>query len=230
MTSELPLPTQEELDVAYDDLVEIHRRHLAQYGVRIFRKGTKKSYQLAMLYLNQGERVHKNTIAAVVQSIFGDWTDQQVRHLGSQDGWNVENIRGGYHILHDPTKPSATFVNARARRLGRLSAQSFEDLKAAYDYRCASCNTREGEVNPRYGAGAVQLQQGHKDPRGASDDMGNIIPQCQFCNQAYRGDFTFDDRGRVRAVADVGPVSRASESVQRRIWRYLKRKFQQCGL
>ncbi len=118
MSSELP--TQAELDTAYDELVEIHRRHLAQYGVRIFGKGTRKSYQLAMLYLNQGQRVHKNTIADAVQSIFGAWTDQQVRHLGSQDGWNVENIRGGYHALHDPTMPSATFVNARAAAAGQI--------------------------------------------------------------------------------------------------------------
>ena len=76
--------------------------------------------------------------------------------------------------------------------------------------------------SPRYGEDIVQLQQGHKDPSKSAADKDNIIPQCQFCNQAYRGDFTFDDKDRVRAVADVGPVQRATEEVQRKIFKWQK--------
>ena len=78
--------------------------------------------------------------------------DQQVRHP-VRDGWNVENIGNGYHRLNDPRRPSATFTTDRTRRQGRLSAQSFDELKAVYGNRCASCGSAEGEVNPRYGEG-----------------------------------------------------------------------------
>ena len=219
------IPTSQELDLAYDEVSRIHGEHLNQFGVRLPAKTSAKWVWLAMLYHRQGERVHKNEISEATRIIFPNAApDQQVRHL-VRDGWNVENIGDGHHVLHDPTQPSQTYLTDRARREGRLSAQTFEDLKAVYGYRCASCGSVEGKVNPRYGEGAVQLQQGHKDPNGRADDIENIIPQCQFCNQAYRGDFVFDDKGRVEAVADVRPVRRASESVQRRIWKYLKRKF-----
>ena len=34
----------------------------------------------------------------------------------------------------------------------------------------------------------------------------------QFCNRAYRRDFTFDEKGRTRAVADIGPAQRQIET------------------
>ena len=220
------IPTRQELDSAYEEVVRIHREHLERLGVRLPPKTSYKWVWLAMLYHRLGERVHKNEISEATRLVFPNAApDQQVRHL-VRDGWNVENIGNGYHRLNDPRRPSATFTTDRTRRQGRLSAQSFDELKAVYGNRCASCGSAEGEVNPRYGEGAVQLQQGHKDPHGRADDMENIIPQCQFCNRAYRGDFVFDDKGRVQAVADVRPVRRASESVQRKIWNYLKNKFQ----
>ena len=218
------LPTREELDAAYADIVRIHARHLARHGVRLPSKETYPWVWLATLYHYAGERVHKNEISEATRLVFPDAApDQQVRHL-VRYGWNIEN-KLGYHTLLDPTQPSPTYMTDRLRRLGSLSAETFDDLKRAYGYRCATCNTPEGEVNPRYGAGAVQLQQGHKDPSGRSDDLANILPQCQFCNQAYRVDFVFDDKGRVKAVADVRPVRRASRSVQRKVWEYLKSKF-----
>ena len=220
------LPTRQELEAAYSEAARIHEEHLKRHGVRLPPKTSVKWVWLAMLYHHLGDRVHKNEISEATRSIFPDAApDQQVRHL-VRDGWNVENIGNGSHVLHDPTRPSATYRTDQARREGRLSAQSFSDLKAVYGNRCASCGSAEGEINPRYGAGKVQLQQGHKDPNGRADDVENIIPQCQFCNRAYRGDFVFDDKGRVKAVADVRPVRRASESVQRKIWSYLKHKFQ----
>ena len=48
-----------------------------------------------------------------------------------------------------------------------------------------------------------------------------MIPQCQFCNRSYRGDFTFDDKGRVHAVASIEPVRRASPKVKAAVRAYL---------
>ena len=222
-------PTRQQLDAAYDEAARIHKEHLERHGVRLPSKTSAKWVWLAMLYHNQGERVHKNEISEATRSVFPDAApDQQVRHL-VRDGWNVENIGDGHHILHDPTQPSQTFVTDSTRRQSRLSARDFDDLKEVYGNRCATCGSVEGEVSWRYGEGVIQLQQGHMNPHDRADDMSNTIPQCQFCNRAYRGDFAFDDKGRVSAVADVRPVRRASESVQRRIWNYLKRKFQKCN-
>ena len=55
--------------------------------------------------------------------------------------------------------------------------------------------------------------------------MSNVIPQCQYCNRSYRNDFTFDEKGRVRAVASVAPVKRATKAVQEKIYNCLKGLF-----
>ncbi len=219
------LPTRAALEQAYDDIARIHRTHLAQHGVRLPDKNSYKWVWLAMLHYYEGESVHKNRISDAVRSIYPEAArDQQVRHL-KRDGWNIEGARG-YHSLSNPYQPSADFVNERARRQGRLSAETFDDLKTSFGNRCATCGAVEGEPDPRYGADLAQLQQGHQDPDADSASFSNIIPQCQFCNRTYLRDFVFDDRGRVRAVADTGPVRRARLSVQRKIWDYLRHKFE----
>lgn len=55
--------------------------------------------------------------------------------------------------------------------------------------------------------------------------MSNVIPQCQYCNRSYRNDFTFDEKGRVRAVASEAPVKRATRAVQEKIYNCLKELF-----
>ncbi|MXY47066.1 MAG: hypothetical protein F4Y44_08800 [Chloroflexi bacterium] len=219
------LPSRAELKAAYDDIARIHRTHLSQHGVRLPDANSYKWVWLGMLHYHKGERVHKNRISDAVRSIYPEAArDQQVRHL-KRDGWNIEGSQG-YHSLGNPYQPSPDFVNERARRQGRLSAESFDDLKTSFGNRCATCGAVEGEPDPRYGADVVQLQQGHQDPDADSASIANIIPQCQFCNRAYRRDFVFDDKGRVRAVADIGPVRRASLPVQRKVWDFLRPKFQ----
>ena len=92
-----------------------------------------------------------------------------------------------------------------------------------YENRCATCGTKEGEPSHRYGEDKVVLQQGHRDPSKPATDLDNIIPQCQFCNRAYRGDYVFDDKGRVSAIADLRPVQKATKSVQRKVYEWLKK-------
>ena len=218
-------PTRTEIDEAFDDLSRIHRNHLAQHGVNLPRAGTARALQLAILWHCRDHEVHKDQVSRIVRrEIPSAGADQQVRHL-KRDGWNITGTRGR-HRLEDPYRPSADHANERARRQGRIQAEDFEAVKQTFGSRCATCGAVEKEPDPRYGGAVTVLQQGHQDPRGRADDPENIIPQCQFCNRAYRGDFVFDDKGRVQAIADVRPVRRASESVQRKIWNYLKNKFQ----
>jgi len=182
-----------------------------------------KAVWLAVLWHYRDREVHKDEISAIVRrDIDGAAADQQVRHL-KRDGWDIGPSPGRHRL--NPYEPSQEFLNVNARKRMQLSGGDFDAIKQAFGGRCATCGAREGQPDPRYGRATVQLQQGHRDPHQAGDDPENIIPQCQFCNRSYKNDFVFDDKGRTRAVASVGPVQRASRTVQRRILDWLKRKF-----
>lgn len=218
------IPTKMELNRAYKELTKLHRQHLAQYGVKLPTKSAHKWVWLAMLYHYKGEYVHKDDISEAVEKVFPSaGKDQQVRHL-KRDGWYIEN-KQGTHALVTLEKPSPEFQTELKRRSGRLSASDFDDIKQIFNNCCATCGAGEGKPNVRYGQDLVELQQGHRDPDEPSDDLGNIIPQCQFCNRAYRSDFAFDEKGRVDAVASVRPVKKAKEHVKKAIWEYLRGRF-----
>lgn len=221
--AEMSVPSREELEKAYEELRDIHRVHLTVHGVRLPEQKSAKWVWLAMLHYYAGRFVHKDLISDAVQSVFpGMGRDQQVRHL-KRDGWDLSGT-GGNHQLH-PYRPSMDFLNRQARGRARISAENFEELKTRFGGKCATCGALEGRPDPRYGRDSVLLQRGHMDPAGPSDDLSNIIPQCQFCNRGYRDDFVFGDDGRAVAVASVRPVSRASDAVKKQIWDYLRRMF-----
>lgn len=142
-----------------------------------------------------------------------------------RDGWEIGPQPGKHKI--NPYHPSQEFLNTNARKRIRLAATDFDSIKHSFGYRCATCGAREGQPDPRYGSNKVQLQQGHRDPSEAGDDMANIISQCQFCNRSYGNDFVFDDKGRVHAVAGINPVRRASTTVQRMIMEWLMKRWKQ---
>ena len=225
----MSLPTPEQLQRAWQEVKALHREYLAVHEVVIpsveHYADHNKAVWLAVLWHFRDRDVHKDEISAIVQrDVEGAGADQQVRHL-KRDGWDI-GPRPGWHKLN-PYEPSQEFVNANARKRRRLAATDFESIKQSFGNRCATCGAREGQPDPRYGRDRVRLQQGHRDPNEAGDDMANIIPQCQFCNRSYRSDFVFDEKGRVRAVASVQPVRRASDNIQRRILGWLKRKFEE---
>lgn len=221
------LPTPEALQAAWEDLRTIHARYLQRHGVKIPNveryNARAKSIWLAVLHHADGETVHKDIISDICQRDRPSLgRDQQVRHL-KRDGWRLAGA-GGNHRL-DPYQPSLEWMNLHARRTGRLTATTFAELKSAYGNSCATCGAVEGRPDPRYGEDRVVLQQGHMDPSKPADDRSNIIPQCQFCNRAYRGDFVFDEKGRAYALADIGPVERASMAVKRKVYGWLTQFF-----
>lgn len=222
----MTLPSKQDLQKAWEDLQKIYEKYLLKHNVSIPRakkyNENAKAVWLATLWYYKKE-VHKDVISEVVRrDMENAATDQQVRHL-KRDGWDIGN-KPGVHCLN-PYEPSAEFATMDRQRRMRLEANNFDDLKEVFGYRCASCGAEEGKANPRYGNDIVKLQQGHIDPAGAGNDMDNIIPQCQFCNRAYKDDFTFDKKGRVRAVASYQPVRRARENVQKTILKKLIEKF-----
>ncbi len=219
------LPSPHELQEAWEDLRNIHTRHLAHHGVKLPNATkyheTGKSIQLAVLHYYKGETVDKNLISEICQRDAPYLAaDQQVRHL-KRDGWHLTG-RGSHSLNVREVSPE--LKTNQARRQGTLNAKDFEDLKDVFGRCCATCGAEEGKTNPRYGDDIVELQRGHKDP-DKPITLDNIIPQCQFCNRAYRRDFVFDDKGRVSHIADVRPVSKASKTVQKKVWEWLKTKF-----
>lgn len=218
------LPTREQLTVAYQEAARIHKIHLDQHGVKLPAKTSQKWIHLAMLMHFKGEPVHKDVVSDAVRREFPNAArDQQVRHL-KRDGWNIEPSGGGSHVLKNPYSPSPEFANEQIRRQGRVTAEDFEGVVKAFGNRCATCGGIQDEPDPRYGDDIIKLQKGHQNPN-QPDDLSNTIPQCQFCNLAYKDDYEFDDKGRVRAVANIGPVKRAREQVQRKIYDFLKKKL-----
>ena len=221
------LPNPEDLQKAWQDLCQIHAQYLQRHGVILPATaqytGRAKSIWLAVLHYYENQEVHKDVISDVCQrDKSGLARDQQVRHL-KRDGWRLTGKRGFHKI--DPYQPSLEWINKKSRQAGRLKAKTFAELKQVYGNSCATCGAREGRPDPRYGEDKVSLQQGHIDPAQTADDIKNIIPQCQFCNRAYRRDFVFDTKGRVYAVADIGPVERASLAVKRDLFAWLKQFF-----
>ena len=218
------LPTAQELQKTWSKLQEIHQEYLAVHGVHIPKvdhySENNKAAWLSILWFYKEEEVHKDDVSVIVQrDITGAAKDQQVRHL-KRDGWEINAKKRGCHKL-DPFHPSREFLNKSARKTAQLKAGSFDEIKKSFGYRCATCGATEGQPDPRYGRDKVKLQQGHRNPDEAGDDPLNIIPQCQFCNQTYRNDFIFDEKGRAHAVANEKPVQRATKNVQRRIFKWL---------
>lgn len=224
----MAIPSRQQMNQAWNAICDVHREHLPVHGVKLPKEGTNKWVWLTTLWHNRPAYVHKDEISEAVRSIIPTAaTDKQVRHL-KRDGWklisgkDVEGQKLGEFII-DWFNPSAEFVNQQARRRGRLQAGDFEDLKEVYGNRCATCGATEGRPDPRYGDDKVELQQGHQDPDGPSDDPENLIPQCQFCNRAYKDNFVFDNKGRVRTIATLEPVKLASPQVQDNIFEYLRK-------
>ncbi|MDE0151986.1 MAG: hypothetical protein OXK80_05795 [Bdellovibrionales bacterium] len=228
----IELPPKEQLQKAWEDLKKLHKIYLNKYGVKIpigkeF-NSSGKAVWLSVLHYNKEKEVHKDDISKITQvHIPKAGSDQQVRHL-KRDGWDIGSKRGVHKL--NPYYPSLEFMNMSNTKNKRLKSNDFEEIKADFGGRCATCGADEGKPNPRYGSNVVKLQQGHQDPLESGNEPKNIIPQCQFCNQTYKKDFVFDEKGRVKAVASIAPVKRARRIVQEQVFDWLKNKnFKQAS-
>ncbi len=221
-----------EIEKWYKQLNKEYTLNLSKYGVKLPKRNSIKALWLIFLRKNKGTLVHKDTISSFVASIKPNaGKDQQVRHLAS-DGWYILNkgdkipdkkstVPSGYHVLITTESPKPTFLFNSLKRAGRIAAKNFNELKAVYGFRCASCGSKEGEPHFLEPDKKTQLQQGHMNP-SKPITLDNLIPQCQICNQAYQDDFVFDIKGRVVAVASVKPVLKAEKEIQDEIFKELQ--------
>jgi len=159
-----------------------------------------------------GEPVTKSDLTAYVRTYYPETNDvQQARHLGRQQGWYIASGRRGdigieleadEYCLVSLEDCYPEWAGTNGHRSAR-PAGSFDDLKAQYGNRCATCGSEEGKKNFINRSVLTRIQQGHMDPRRPLT-LDNCIPQCQECNQAYTDKFIFDGHGR---VVDINPAS-----------------------
>jgi len=225
----------------HNKIISSYNRYLVQYGVKPLWKDDYsslddlddadfvkaldgKELQLIFLYEYIGCLVHKDMVSAFVRKFIPEAAlDQQVRHLGSQYNWYVLNrgnripdrditVPSGYNYLVSIETPNPKVLAQALKRAGRLAAKNFEELKMAYNYKCATCGIEEGKKDTRDNT-IVSLQQGHMDPRKPLT-LDNTIPQCSYCNGTYMDFFRFNEHGRVVAVNNPEILLRSPRDIQ----------------
>ena len=218
----------DDLNKAFEKIEKDWRIHLEKHGITLPKFGASKWYQLAILKHHQKKAVHKSDISALVAHLTNTTaTDQQVRHLKTQEGWFILNrgdsyrgksVPDGCHVLITTKQPTPAGV---MRRRGVVAEGDWKKILSEYGHACASCGTKIGERHRFDGTLIVEsLEKGHMNPNKPLAP-GNIIPQCRWCNRTARGDFTFDEQGRPRAIADVRPVKRADREVLEKVRQWL---------
>ena len=225
----------EEIEKWWTTLETEHATSLSKYSVELPKKGSGKALWLVFLRKNMGKPVHKDVISSFVNSVNHEsGKDQQVRHLAA-DGWYVLNkgdeipnedgtLKSGFHMLVTTKSPKPTFIFKSLKRANRLIASDFEQLKAVYDFRCATCGSQEDKPHFIEPDKRTELHQGHMNPHKALT-LENSIPQCQVCNGVYQDDFIFNDKGRIIAVASVNPVIKAERDIREKIKKILDKEF-----
>lgn len=231
----------EELERLYLEIKKEWEKNLKKKGVKFprLKRGdsfTKDALVLVYLYKNIGKIVTKTELTAFIQQYYPNTNDvQQARHLAAQKGWFILsgtrgdfeagelNIKSGEYMLVNLEKCYPNFTQQR-REYNLESSDGWEKLKKSYNYRCATCGSKEGERNFHYPNSITKLQKGHMDPEKPLKS-GNIIPQCEKCNRPDRNYFVYNEKGRVIKIADPKFVLKSSEKVQREIFELLKRKF-----
>ena len=107
---------------------------------------------------------------------------------------------------------------------GIESSGDWGKIKQQYGNRCVTCGSEEGKRNLNWTDTITKLQQAHIDPFKPLVE-GNIIPQCQKCNRAYRDFWVFDERGRVRGIAKPAVIKKCNEKVKRGIYKIVYNEF-----
>jgi hypothetical protein len=243
--------SEKEIRKTYALIERYYQQYLRSRGVKLpqLKCGERFTVDaLALVYLAQGyphtRWVTKEELTEFVRLYRPNTNDvQSGRHLGMQKGFYIASSRRGNYLpqgkpppdrdaylLVTLEQPHPAFQPKRRLKAGI----DFEAIKQRFDYRCATCGSKEGEANLRYREQLTQLQQGHCNPKLPLEE-GNIIPQCQFCNRADRNWWVYDERGRVVGVASVEPIERSiekgylSEREVQSLYEYLSRRRRRRG-
>ncbi len=222
----------------YEKICRCHQRHLKKHGVKLpelkNRKGNFTKDALVLIYLSRNypntKKASKRELTKFIREYYPDTNDmQQARHLGAQKGWRVlaggrdnivRSLKRGEYQLHTLKQPYPNFT------CGRRQIKDFKwsDVKKSYSHRCATCGSKEGMPHFHWPAAKTILQKAHKNPE-LPLTAENTIPQCQKCNRADRNRRVYDDKGRVVRLAAAHVLARCSESVQKKAYKILYKKY-----
>lgn len=229
--------TKDEIMRIYLKIKEYHHRYLKNFGVKMPKLSnsdqTLTKDALVLIYLTRGypktKMTSKTELTQFVRLFYPSVNDvQQARHLGAQKGWYilsggrdniVLNVKPGYYQLYSLEIPYPLFHGHRI-----TNTSDWEDIKAQYGYRCATCGSIENKPNIHWPATKTKLQKAHMDPY-ESLTPGNIIPQCQKCNRGDRNRWIYDERGRVIQLASPSVIKSSRPNVRWEVYKILYQEF-----
>lgn len=150
-----------------------------------------------------------------------EWA-RRVRELRSDEGWKISthndraDLKPGEYILEEVPPPLSEYQFAKPVSR-RLRAQVLE----RNGYTCQMCGIAAGE--PAEDGRKTRLHVGHIRDRshGGEDTLGNLRALCSQCNEGAKN-VTQEPPSYVWLMSQV---RRASESDQREVLKWLKRKF-----
>lgn len=186
-----------------------YNKNLEPKGVKKLSEKSAFGQAICCLIKNIGCATHINEIREYVETkgiiLPGGGDSLQIRHLGTQYGYNIlkgtdihpatkELVPKSHFLLLDLENSHPGFISKK--RNVNITTNDWETLKNQYGNACVNCGSKEGEPM-RWNIYAITtLQKGHMDPRKPLV-IGNIIPQCGFCNQQYKNKAIFNERGFV---------------------------------
>jgi len=232
-----PLPTsKDDAKNIYSEINQLWEKNLKPKGVKKPSGfDTHGCYQLIYLYCNLKKTVHKDEVQKWIRDNFIPTVgDTQIRHLGAQHGFNFfkggevdpeGNIisggkRSGYGVLWDLENVCPHW---KQHRVDVIKSDDWESIKRFYDFRCATCGSKEGERNFKNRSLITNLQKGHMNNEKGSDmSSGNIIPQCIECNQAYRDKVNFNEKGMISSLSSIELVAKSSKEMRQKILDFLR--------
>lgn len=225
-----------EIIEVYEIIKGYHSNFLVKHGVKLpklkDKNGNYTKNALVLIYLSRFYPstviVTKTELTEFIRKFYPRTPDvQQARHLGQQSGWfissggrdNIHVNKIGEYRLITLERPYPNFKGHRIE-----TTADWEKIKQQYGFRCATCGSKEGERNFHYPNTITRLQKSHINPFKPLNE-GNIIPQCQKCNRAYRDFWIFDERGRIRGIADAGIIRKCREDIRKKIYSILYHEF-----
>lgn len=230
----------DEIIKLYALIKQHHEKYLSKHGVilpSLKRDGEFTKEALVLTYLAQGYpntvKVSKDELTQFIRRFYPSVNDvQQARHLAAQKGWFILSgtrkdnesleLKAGEYWLKSLVEYYPGFTHERREFLA--GDDYFDNLKKQYDYRCATCGSREGAPHRYWKKTITVLQKGHMDPSKPLEP-GNIIPQCDKCNRPDRNYWIYDEKGRVIGIANEKVVDKCPRSLKLKIYMRLKEEL-----
>ena len=240
--------SEDEIKRIYEMIRKYHDKYLKQHGVKLpsltDKQGNYTKDALVLVYLAQGypntRKVSKGELTQFIRRYDEEVRDvQQARHLAAQKGWFIvsgergnrlegEVLKRGEYKLVSLEEPYPGFRRHRAEGAEEaeeeISEEEWEELKKKYGNRCATCGSEEGKPHLHWPNVITKLQKAHMDPY-KSLVRGNVIPQCQECNRAYKNNWVYDEKGRVIALANPEVIKRSNIKVKLGVYKILYEEF-----